>query len=348
MVKLLKKAKRTIIFIILFANSFIKKAFYGKNRIVFLIGTPWHGNVGDQAIALAEILFIKNNTSKIIIEVPSQYMVWYKKSWKKIIGDCSILIHGGGFIGSLWPAEDEMARIVLSTFPNNNIIILPQTIYFYNSDSSKVKEYLTILNNCRNTVICAREKYSYEFSKKIGIPNVKLVPDMVTYFNRNDFNLVGYDSSCDNTVLLCLRNDLEKVFDKSYLKEIINNNQSLHFVFTDTCKNHAIYPFRRKKEVTRKICEFSRARLVITDRLHGMVFAALANTPCIVLSNCNYKILGVHDWISNNENIIYIDNLDKHSLKSVFERLINMQRKPYNNKKVLPFFVELKHMIEGI
>lgn len=46
----------------------------------------------------------------------------------------------------------------------------------------------------------------------------------------------------------------------------------------------------RKRNLRKKLLEFSDSEAVITDRLHGMVFAAIMNTPCMVLTNCNYKI----------------------------------------------------------
>jgi len=47
--------------------------------------------------------------------------------------------------------------------------------------------------------------------------------------------------------------------------------------------------------------DFSSSKLVVTDRLHGMVFAALAGTPCVVMGNCNYKVKGIYNWIENKE-----------------------------------------------
>ena len=52
-----------------------------------------------------------------------------------------------------------------------------------------------------------------------------------------------------------------------------------------------------RKCVIDKLQEFSTARLVITDRLHGMVFAAITGTACIAFRNYNYKIEGTYEWI---------------------------------------------------
>ena len=51
----------------------------------------------------------------------------------------------------------------------------------------------------------------------------------------------------------------------------------------------------RKSVIVNKLKEFAGAQLVITDRLHGMVFCYLTNTPCIVFSNYNHKVLGTYE-----------------------------------------------------
>ncbi len=43
--------------------------------------------------------------------------------------------------------------------------------------------------------------------------------------------------------------------------------------------------FDRMEELNSKFAEFLSSGLVITDRLHGMIFAAITGTPCIALDN---------------------------------------------------------------
>ena len=46
-------------------------------------------------------------------------------------------------------------------------------------------------------------------------------------------------------------------------------------------KSSSHYPNTRTEEVNRKLEEFSRAKLVITDRLHGMIFSII--TPMVLI-----------------------------------------------------------------
>ena len=46
-----------------------------------------------------------------------------------------------------------------------------------------------------------------------------------------------------------------------------------------------------------------KAKLVVTDRLHGMILALLCGAKCIVLQTYNHKLVGQYDWIKNNKNV---------------------------------------------
>lgn len=70
-----------------------------------------------------------------------------------------------------------------------------------------------------------------------------------------------------------------------------------------------------RKCVIDKLQEFSTVRLVITDRLHGMVFSVITGTACIAFRN--YKIEGIYKWI---EYLQYIQFRD--SVEEIFPRLI--------------------------
>ncbi|WP_423202829.1 polysaccharide pyruvyl transferase family protein [Morganella morganii] len=55
--------------------------------------------------------------------------------------------------------------------------------------------------------------------------------------------------------------------------------------------------------------KFSNSKLVVTDRLHGMIFAFITNTPCLVIRNSNHKIEETYkNWISNFNYIKLIND----------------------------------------
>ena len=285
-----------------------------KGDKCFLVGTPHHGNLGDQAIALGEYKFLKDiNYNKKIIEIHLWYIKRHTKMFKLIIGKNDIFIHGGGFLGSLWPVEDEMSRNVIKTFSKNKIICFPQTIYFYdNEEGRKLKKIATdVYKEHKNLYLFFREAKSYELAKnEMKLDNIFLVPDIVLTLDQ-------YKSEINRErkgILFCLRSDKEKDLTDAQEKQIIDNVNKYYngeqITYTDTVIQKRIWKNEREVEVYKKIEEFSNAKLIVTDRLHGMVFAALAGTQCIAIGNCNYKVKGVYNWIKNNKYIAFIEDFD--------------------------------------
>lgn len=340
----LKKICKKIFYVSFEISSIIKIIFqsvFYRNKI-YLFGIPVHGNLGDQAILLAEEKFLKDNFEDFkIIEVESRLVVRYRKILKKIGKLTPLLIHGGGFLGSLWIQEEEMFRTVLETFPNNRIIVLPQTVYFSKDEEGQniLMDSKKIYQKHKNLIICCREQYSYQFMKKeFPLCNVMLIPDMVLYLN-NVSNSIQREGT-----LFCIRKDKEKVkydFEKimKQVKEKVGNID-----YTDTIIEQNIYTHRnRVKSVNKKLEQFSHYKLIITDRLHGMVFALLSNSPCLVFENKSYKVKGVYEWIKNFE---YIKLYNQQNAKKQIAELLIKSDNRYNNKKLLKEYEQLIKVIK--
>jgi pyruvyl transferase EpsI len=63
-------------------------------------------------------------------------------------------------------------------------------------------------------------------------------------------------------------------------------------------------------------------QVVVTDRLHCMIFCALTRTPCVVLSNSNHKIEGVYrTWLESLPYITFSGNLHVEDLLAAVAHL---------------------------
>ena len=89
--------------------------------------------------------------------------------------------------------------------------------------------------------------------------------------------------------------------------------------FTDTVEQYFVNASKRKKELDNKLLLFGKSKLVVTDRLHGMIMAAIMNTPYIAFGNINGKVKGVYSWIKENEFVKYVDTFDE--FKEALKRL---------------------------
>ena len=90
--------------------------------------------------------------------------------------------------------------------------------------------------------------------------------------------------------------------------------------------------------------EFCGAELLITDRLHGMVFAALTGTPCIVFSNYNHKVKGTYEWIKYLPYIRYVET-QKEAI-SLIPDLMTMKNCQYDNAFLLQHFEILAKVVK--
>ena len=89
--------------------------------------------------------------------------------------------------------------------------------------------------------------------------------------------------------------------------------------------------------------EISKRELVITDRLHGMIFCAITGTPCIVFSNYNHKVKGSVEWFKHLDYIKYLDEVSE--TEDVIKEIMKVKNTKYDNKNILK---ELDQIVDKI
>lgn len=294
-----------------------------QDKTIFLIGTPVHENIGDAAIAYAELKYLKNILPKDnnIIEVDQNRMIKYLDVLKKVIrSDTRLILHGGGNMGDEWFKEEEDRRKIIKTFANNKMIIFPQTIHY--QDPKKFLESVEFYAKFKNLTIVAREKKSFEILKNNYKNEVILTPDIV--LSLKDYNYTN-DTEKRKGCLLCYRNDNEAAMSEQ-IKTVIEKElqkRKIQYSYTDMISKNQILADVRENVIMNKLKEFAGARLVITDRLHGMVFCYLTNTPCIVFSNYNHKVFGTYEWI---KDVNFIKPGDVENIEQQISEMLNLKK----------------------
>lgn len=325
--------------------SFFAYCFFPIGKKFFVIGTPIHSNIGDSAIAIAEIAILgeyikKKYIKEITFEECNEYFDVLKLA---ITSKCIIFWHGGGNMGDEWWEEEKLRRRFLCKY-DNNIVVFPQTFFYSATQSGRIKEKESVLAyNRKNVTLVARERFSFICMKELyPQARVILTPDIVLSSTMETF---GAARSERKGVLLCMRNDLERVMsdaERDAIKSILEE-KGIPFKETDMHTDRTVTKVNRQERVRQKMDEFLRVRLVITDRLHGMVFSALTGTPCIVFSNYNHKVRGTYEWIKFLPYIRYAESLK--DLKDYIPELISMESCEYDNAKLLPSFEQLSEVI---
>ena len=185
---------------------------FKSDTSIILLGSPEHGNLGDHAISVAERLFFKDYfQNKDVVELSGDiYRSNIKYIKKHIKQDDVLFITGGGFLGSLWLNEEEMVRQVIKDFPKNKIFILPQTVFFEDTDEGKkqLKTSKSVYRSHDALYVFARDRNSYDFFCKEVFENDEncfYAPDIVTYLD-----LESQSAPRENKILICMRKDKER------------------------------------------------------------------------------------------------------------------------------------------
>lgn len=323
--------------------------FFPYGRKVLIPGTPKHENLGDSAIVIAQKKFLEKCgiSAARIKEVTFPEYKQNSKLLQKLINTNVVITQlGGGNMGDQWIEEEKLHRELLINFPKNTEIIFPQTVYYTSTDFGEDEKQKSIkyYNGRKNLILFAREKKSYELMKSIySVVPIFLVPDIVLSASQDTF---GVQTQKREDILLCLRNDVEKsmtsdeqLYIESYLKR-----QRYSFKITDMYSGCTVTKENRNDCVRRKMEEFAAARLVITDRLHGMVFAAITETPCLVFGNYNYKVEGTYEWIKYLPYIRFVRSTDE--MEKVFPELLKQKECKYDNKPLQPYFKKLEDIVK--
>ena len=281
-------------------------------QIVYLLDTPNHDNLGDHAIAWAQRKFIESALpDALILELPIELVDMHLKFIRKHIrpGDLICMIGGGNF-GDAYLMHEYSKRKVCRMFPDNHVIIFPQTISYSDTFQGHRELELTqeALRSHGKLTITARDEISHRRAKQ-WFPEAEciLTPDIV-------LSLPPVRAAVPRSgILCCLRRDLERN-DSVWAGDVVTRLAAggYSFALSDTAGEKRVSQADRPRELERKWREFCGAELVITDRLHGMIFACITSTPCIVLDNYNHKIRNFYrSWLTDVPYIRFAEQAEE-------------------------------------
>jgi pyruvyl transferase EpsI len=285
----------------------------GRKKSI-LIGTPHYTNIGDTAISEATKLWIKNNLHDFVLyEVREDKVTSLKYIIQSFLKKRDILLlQGGGNLGDRYPILENTRRDIIKRFTNNKIIILPQTIFFNQSESGEKELEISkiIYNQHPNLIIFTRDDQSFQFAKEHFYNcQIELTADMVCTMS------ITTNKVRINKVLLCKRTDCETSISAEEIENRLDNLK-IKYNYQDTelstTKNAFIKKFSFKNDKERisdfySILElFSTHKCIITDRYHGLIFSFITRTPCIVIKSIDHKIETGMKWFTNSKFIFYI------------------------------------------
>lgn len=312
-------------------------------RAVYLVNTPEHRNMGDHAIAQAEIKMLNEIGVPFIEVTDKQLFRWRDNKCLNVMNGRPILVHGGGNLGTLWFYYEKVFRRIVRDNPRSPIIFLPNTIFYEEDENGRTEFEISkrIYNAHPNVKLYAREQRSFGIMEE-AYRSAAIAPDMV--FRLNECRPGTVRKGCQ----LTLRSDKEKTRSDKNEAEIRAQAAALfgdNVTEMDMVNRREISAAERDRELEKYYDAFRRAELVITDRLHGMILCAITGTPCIVIDSKSPKVRGCYEWIKDLPYIRFCEDAAK--ITEIFHS-IPKQEWQYDNSRLLPLYESLIADIKAV
>ena len=313
--------------------------FLKVHRCVFVFVSPGHTNLGDnaQTLCIREFLGkwypgrrVRFFTKDYIRETNGSVISFVKRHCRK---DALVFLHSGYRMSDVWPTSDELHRLVVETFNDRRVVSFPQTIY-YTSEAAGEQTRIAFNNHPDNVLMC-RDAVSYEIAKGMFPKcHLLLVPDMVT-------SMIGQYHFNENRsgILVCKRNDRESSCSGEAFMRIVTELSKIDAVtLSDTFAKDPWKTMHKdlKGYMENVWREYSKYRLVVTDRYHGTIFSLIAETPVLVFPSTDHKVRTGVDWFPESYSDYIRFVLRPSDIPSEARAMLSMT----SRKPLKPYFLE--------
>lgn len=324
-----------------FFRLFRKNLSRGKAFWIFCV--PEYGNLGDQALLLAEEALIRRYLPECqVCEVPL-CQPGGRLLARLVRPGSFCAIQGGGNIGTLYPGIHQSQEKIIYALRRRRVFVFPQTVFYGGAQGEQMlQETRKVYKRCGKLWIFARERGSFEFLRE-QFPDTAstLMPDMALFLPP------VLSEKARRGALLGIRPDGERtITDRDYGQVLSLLEERFERVEDfDTHVYRDLSPEEAKRELAALWDRMSGAEVVVTDRLHGMIFAAMTQTPCVLLPSRSHKIEGVYQWMAPLPYVRLCRDIGE--LGDVLDQVLSCGRPVYALKETEKMFREMAGIIRS-
>jgi exopolysaccharide biosynthesis predicted pyruvyltransferase EpsI len=266
-----------------------------------LVDFPDHSNVGDSAIWLGEMAYLRTRGRMPVYH--SALGNHDDDAMLDRLGDGTILIHGGGNFGTLWPKHEAFRLHLLRTHKGRPIVQMPESIHY--ADNVGIAEMATAIREHGNFTLLVRDARSLAFAEQHFDCRVAMCPDAALMLGRQK------RATPRVRVFALLRTDHERapgsdaplpegVIADDWLDEDegernrIRLSLRLRRIFTHDAQAMRLARQQKLAEwrLARGLAMLSQGEMVVTDRLHAHILSVLLDIPHVLLDNSYGKVRG--------------------------------------------------------
>ena len=286
---------------------------------IALVDFPNHSNVGDSAIWLGELSCLRALGSPAPCYTCDLH-TYDPRQLARRLGNGTIVIHGGGNLGDLWPQHQLLRERILSDFPGNPVIQLPQSIRF--GEAAALKRAARIFDAHPNFTLLVREQQSLEIARNEFRTASVLCPDPAFHLGAQERRIAA-----STPVLWLARTDHEAAHDAlppdppglvvDWLDEPPSLLRGLNQWITRTPARarllrdvlSATYEPLARRRMQRGCDLLSQGHIVATDRLHAHILCLLLNIPHVLFDNNYGKLSSFYrTWTSHCDLVQWVDS----------------------------------------
>ncbi|MGY1856602.1 polysaccharide pyruvyl transferase family protein [Modestobacter sp. SYSU DS0290] len=315
--------------------------FVGRGIEVSLLDFPRHDNAGDALIWLGERSYLRD------LDLSARYMATLHhlkpEELRRRVPDGPILLHGGGNLGDRWPENQAFRERVVGLFPDRRIIQMPQSIEF--RERASLERARRVFNAHPDLTLLMRDHDAVEVARS-AFPQavVEFCPDVALGVGRVERTEAP---KCD--ALLLLRQDSEasghgfraQGVDALSADWALTGMQRAIWLALRMPENisrvvepltHSLYPLNARSmdamarvnvRAARGILQ--QGRVVVTDRLHAMVLAALLSIPVVGLDNSYGKLSRIfRDYLGELPGVYFAS--DAEEAQSLMMTALSVQK----------------------
>ena len=277
---------------------------------VIIADAPYYDNIGDILIWRGAVDFLRENTIELLHCYGAGFF-----PFPSLDKDITIILTGGGNFGDLWRVFQDTRLEIIASYPENRIVMLPQSIYY--QEEALIEKDSELMARHPDLHLFARDQASYDIlSSRFNRNHIYLAPDMafcidtrlLARYRHRDIGkrlyLLRSDKELNQHTPAALQEaDVNSDWPKpEKTKRLIRNLKRARRISRDllrygvptgivesaieVCGNRFI-----RENMTEKGCKFLEPfSLIATTRLHTMILSVLLHKPVEYIDNTYGKL----------------------------------------------------------
>ncbi len=282
----------------------------GVQRVA-LLDFPAHSNVGDSAIWLGTLAWLREHGKTLCYTC--DHSTYARTTLARRLGDGVILLSGGGNFGDIWKHSQRLREQVVRDFSEWRIIQLPQSVMF--REERELARARAIFDAHPALTLLVRDERSLRVVTENFRAPALLCPDMALWLGQ-----IARPVPASRQLVWLARTDRESAATppagvqtvdwlneppapglrlERFIRELVVEHPraepALRSALSRTADRAAEGRLRRGCAI------LSQGKVVVTDRLHAHILSLLLGIPSVILDNSYGKLRDFYDtWTRGN------------------------------------------------